>query len=478
MSYLEQLLRSLTTEEIIRLQSIKAPPAEKRFLKELLQAIEGDASISELDILPCSDQYLYKLRSVLLSKILSHLAGDRDDNILRFLQKKNLYELLLRFAKIADQRTGSKLQGTPKELFYRILFHATLPLYEHSFDEERLALYAKKYAEARVVPLPDEELFLEANLIYCRAVAGKFSRNREEFIYELNDLKNRLTGSPHIEAYYMVLRTLVMLYRSSKNNDLPKAAALMREVRDIAKSQPFYFTTGSVWYNELVGAELELLQGNVEEAYQSYYRLFYGQTIFKYWENHYHYIRFFLCHLYTGRLQAAAAMLAPGSSASDWFRELPRCDRFLCSIPFHLLNGDTDAAREDTTQFFQHVGDESVSLEDEFYVRAFETCAVIAQGDYQYAESLIKRHQKFGEYHSDVLRHSVLHSFFRLLYSIIEELRGVQPLRASQNKKIETFRTGAESNLIYCLYLLLRRLRTSDQTTDGSLPTTIKVAAV
>ncbi len=459
MSYLEELLGSLTKEELSKLHSLKLSPSERSFLKKKLQLLQGQGA-AKPESLASTDQYLYKLRSVLLNKILAHIAGKNDIEVLQFLQRRNLRSLTLRQAKLADQKTGRFLKGTEKELFYRHLFQIILPWYEQQFDEALITEYANKYAEARVTPLADEHLFLDAHLLYYRSFPDRLSVERERRTKEFIALEKAVRNSPNIEAQFVALRGLIMLLRSSRTPDIPRAIELTDRMLEIMECNPFYFSSRSFWGNQLIKAELTMLKGNIEEAYAVYRRLLRSDPTHNN-SGGYHEIRYFFACIYTGRFDEARVLLDTSDSANLWLTQISPSDLQICRIAFELLQNNTEEAISLISRFLQRENHQGIVVTDEYYIRALEVCCIILQRDYRYAEALIRRHLKFGEYHSKQLRFSVIPSFFRLLHPIIEELQGKKVLRESHLKKFESFRTGTESHLIYCLYLLLIKMRGS-----------------
>lgn len=458
MNNLEQLIRCLTEEESRQLSKLNLSPCERRYLRQTIADVHKSPEARNNISKDLTKFHAYKIRSILSNQILTLLAGSNELDKLFFLQSKRLRSQFIRYLPIVEKKMAPVLKGNEREYFYKRLFNLSMPWDFESINEPLIREYATKYAQARVIPLPHEELLIEAYILLYRVVPSD-SRPQEQTIVlkKLKALYRELKDSPHIEARVTVLRGMFECYlryiRSIKD-----AIKTNEELLDIISKDTKYHTLRNQWMLRLERARMFILLGENENGYVKFKELFTNPPP-KNRGSGFHEMIYFQACLYTKRFDEAEEMIRLEKLNKGPLAVLHPSDLRICLIMFYLLSKNIQEGIQQINFYLQREHEVALSFYHELLLRGFEVYCHIFLGDYRYAEALIKRHLKFAEYNVKKVPTTIVPRFLRLANAIIAERQQIKPLQAHHLKKIDAFRTEPETEEGYCLYLLLQQMR-------------------
>jgi tetratricopeptide (TPR) repeat protein len=274
-------LKTISEDELARLEQIQLKGQEERFLKYCL-SVRNNRIFSyqtALVKLGCSKTYLYKTTSVILGKVLTHLYGPSFNvQITQLSRKVNLVAVMRHLMKIQERQLLK--QGDSHELFefYNMCFTIECGHYASDYDAKLLVYYQKQlitYAPAKKV----KYLNIETQILKARGDMNRdgamglletekvFAEYEKQFI----QLAQQATA---IKQYGLIVMAYTILAVTCLNGNRPQQALeALNKANDVIQKHPDVVSTEQQTETQINYCKVLYISGRYAEAYEAY-----GQT--------------------------------------------------------------------------------------------------------------------------------------------------------------------------------------------------------
>jgi hypothetical protein len=227
--------------------------------------------------LKITEAHYYKINSILLRKAYTALVPEQGTELLQFLKRKNLFNLLRHEIIFQDKKETARLNKKEQEKFYLNSFHYLIDLPYKYYDKKLIAQFGKKYisssddkAGSNELYVKFHTLFADLNRIAARKNPGK-SINIS--INELLRYEKELSGSTHYLATYYLYRSFCSYY-SYYDKQPEKVIEYLKKAMSLKKEIASFFPIDISLFLDLLYADALFTANKVAEAEKIYKQAF------------------------------------------------------------------------------------------------------------------------------------------------------------------------------------------------------------
>ncbi|MDB5283690.1 MAG: hypothetical protein JWO06_2765 [Bacteroidota bacterium] len=447
MSFLLDLIKTLTEDELKKLNSMPVKGREEEVLHKTLKYrkektdVDVDARIQKE--LSLTKSHYDKINSVLLRKCYEHFTDGSSEQVLNLIFEKRLMALQVHELKIREKNLLKN--GTRQQLndFYWAYLLKVRSQSVNGFDKKWIISMAHKYlATLPKATLEDEAevmLMCESTFVFYHAVIGEGPGYEPVFLKLIADWEKKLKGKKYHRANFQLLLSKANYYDYYTSNHaiVDTLEEALREF-DLAKekipvNQKMYA------YSKLAKAYCQC--SRFEEAMRTYKECFrlWGEEMRK---NHYQMLMYSVVALINREFDEAQNMIEymmpKLTSSTDIGMKF---NTFRNNAILHMHKSEYDEALKHIHSFMQFPRSETDLLGD-ILNRMIHNVYFVMIGDFETATNLIEKNKKFLRSKGKTILTAEYTPYFNMLRDIIRYKTGIVKLPADFDKKMEPFQQG------------------------------------
>jgi hypothetical protein len=404
----------LSRQELAELNELRLIGKEKLvfdYTKRFLNASFPD--IPEVtEALKITDAHYYKINSVLLRKSYSTLVPNQGIELLQFLRKKNLFNLLRHEILFQDKKFTGEKDLTELEKFYRQCFHYLIDLPYKYYDKKLVSAFGKKYTSVKgnnksdVLYVKFHTLFADINLTAARKNPKKSMGISLE---ELLNHEKELQGSVHYLATYYLYRCICSYY-SFYDNQPAKVIEYLQKARKLKDKIAGFFSIDISLFLELLYADALFTNNQVEEAEKIYKKAFetgVDENMFGYY---FHCEQYVLVSIIRENFDQAKSLLDKVfQPCIDNRLDIYATRGAMCYVKLYLSNSDLKNALSylNTAKL---INEKTFYLPFDVQLRVLENIYFFLKKDYDFSFQLANRNIKFlkAQEQTDIFENYIL----------------------------------------------------------------------
>jgi hypothetical protein len=433
---LELLLRSLTEEELSKLDTQLHVPERSGKLIERLRSSPKPPTTKELcEEFNLSKSNLYRLCSELTDEIVTILGPGGEFSRLDFYRKKFFASLftseLLRVEK--------KLIGSDRDVlerFYEYAFEGLAGFGVSDIDTELMSSIGMKWHKSKYNPPEDDELAIQMRIIFIRissmptvkklTVDKMYARSRT--LLDPVAARGAITPNPVARYYYYQSEWKAANYANIVGEE--RAVWLHKSCEVIASHQESFPPRALEATQLQLAYERAIYCGEIEDAYKQYMSAYNGQVPDSS-RNALLLIRFVRVSIISGHYDTAHSLLNVINSHPYTRMTLSIYQPYLqLSAILHIIEGNIPIAEEMIQTMRNSNVDENYFLSYDVDIRALEAVCALKTGDLEYAETLVLRDIKWLQSRKYALSQSPWPYFYKAIKAyILFKQTGKKPTR-------------------------------------------------
>jgi hypothetical protein len=393
-------LQTLTEKELAELDNLRLIGKEKlvfdytkRFRDKELPDIPEVAEALKL-----TESHYYKINSILLRKAYTTLVPQQGTELLQFLKRKNLFNLLRHEILFQDKKLIAKLSATEQEKFFLICFHYLIDLPYKYYDKKLIGAFGRKYIDSRKDGSESDELYIKFHTLFADLNRLAAKKNPGKFLHvtpeELLKYEKELEGSKHYLATYYLYRSICSYY-SYYDKQPEKVLEYIKKAMLLKDKIAFFFPIDISLFLHLLYADALFTNNNIEEAENIYNKAFeqgVDENIYGYY---FHCEQYILVSIIRKKFNQARELLDKVFQPCINNRlDIYATRGSMCFVKFYLSTGDLKKA-------LAYLNIAKVNNEKTFYLpfdvqlRVLENIYFFLKKDYDFSYQLANRNIKF-----------------------------------------------------------------------------------
>jgi hypothetical protein len=224
-----------------------------------------------------SETHYYKINSILLRKAYTLLVPRQGTELLQFLKRKNLFNLLRHEILFQDKKTVSKLTAPEQEKFFLSCFHYLIDLPYKYYDKKLITTFGKKYIDSRQDKTGSDELYIKFHTLFADLNRIAAKKNPRKFLNvtleELLKYEKELEASRHHLATYYLYRSICSYYSYYDKNP-QKVLEYIKKAILLEDQIASFFPIDISLFLQLLLADALFANNNIEEAENIYKKAF------------------------------------------------------------------------------------------------------------------------------------------------------------------------------------------------------------
>jgi hypothetical protein len=400
LSQLQALLQTLSERELAELNGLRLIGKEKIVFDFTRKHLTGPfpeipAVVASLNI---SDAHYYKINSVLLRKCYVALVPPQGTDLLKYLKKKNLFNLLRHEILFQDKKSAALKSGKELVDFYQACFHYLIDLPYKYYDKKLVALFGKKYLAAKGKYSESDELYIKFHTLFAdinRIAARKNPRKSINItLAALLKHEEELSKGKHYLATYYLYRCICSYY-SYYDNQPEKVLEYLRKAMTLKDHIAAFFPIDISLFLQLLYADALFTNNKIAEAEEIYNKAFDKGIDENMYGYYYHCEQYILVSTIRQKYDQAKKMLDQVFlPCIDNRLDIYATRGAMCYVKYYLSNNDLKNA-------LSYLNTAKVINEKTFYLpfdvqlRVLENIYFFLKKDYDFSYQLANRNIKF-----------------------------------------------------------------------------------
>lgn len=400
MSQLHSLFKTLNEREINLIRSQRLIGKEKEVFDYIIDhtAIslpDTDTVLQELDI---TDSHFYKIHSVLVRKCYEWLVPEQGMELLLFLKRKNLFNLLRHEILTQEKKLKTEKNKKSRETFYLKCFHLLIDFPYKFYDDKLTDLFGEKYLKAKEKATESDTLYIKFHKLFSEINRNAARKNPLKSITisieELFEEEKNLAKTDHHLAKYYLYRSICSYFTYYKKDDkkvleyLKKAIALKKEIA-------YFFSIDIGQFLDLLYADTLFLCNKIDESYALYSKIFEKGVSEDMYGYHYHNEQYCLVLIIKKKFEKALEILnRVFKPCIDNKMDIYATRGAMAYTKLFLSNGDLKQALR-YLNISKTINEKTFYLPFDIQIRVLETIYFIQKKDFEFAGQLAVKNIKF-----------------------------------------------------------------------------------
>lgn len=400
LSQLHSLLQSLSEKELATLDNLRLIGKEKLVFDFTKQHCNKDfPNVTELtESLKITEAHYYKINSILLRKIYFELIPEQGIELLQFLKRKNLFNLLRHEILFQDKKIISSQSRENQESFYLNAFHYLIDLPYKYYDKDLINDFGKKYISTKNDSSGSDELYVKYHILFADLNRTAARKNPQKSlaitIEELLKKEKELSGSKHYLATYYLYRSICSYYSFYEKNP-EKVIEYLRKAMQLKDNIAFFFSIDIDLFLKLLLADALFTSNKIEKAEDIYSGVFEAGIDENMYGYYFHCEQFVLISIIRGKYDRAKSLLdTVFQPCIDNRLDIYATRGAMCYVKLYLSTSDLKSA-------LTYLNIAKLNNEKTFYLpfdvqlRVLENIYFFLKKDYDFCYQLANRNIKF-----------------------------------------------------------------------------------
>ncbi|MCE3278776.1 MAG: hypothetical protein K0S44_967 [Bacteroidetes bacterium] len=451
MSQLQSLLQTLSDQELNELDSLRLIGKEKivyDYTKKFRSVEFPDIPevVKELGI---TEAHYYKINSILLRKAYNALIPQQGTDLLQFLKRKNVFNLLRHEIIVQDKKTSGLKNKKDLKAFYLLCFHYLIDLPYKYYDKKLIDVFGKKYLS--VDKSRSDELYVKFHTLFAdinRIAARKNpKRSLGITVSDLLKYEKELEGTDNHLALYYLYRCICSYY-SYYDKQPKKVIEYLKKAMNIKEQIASFFPIDISLFLQLLYADALFTDNQIAEAEKIYNKAFEKGVDENMYGYYFHCEQYALVSILREKYEQAKELLDEVfQPCIDNRMDIYATRGALCYVKLYLSNTDLKNA-------LNYLNIAKVNNEKTFYLpfdvqlRVLENIYFFMKKDYDFSFQLANRNIKFlkAQEQTDIFENYLL--LWKMIIAMINSITRKTELSEEIIKDYEFLNVGY-SNL-YC----------------------------
>ncbi len=398
MSQLHSLLQSLNKNEIALIKSKRLIGKEKELFGFICSYANSALPDTEIVLkkVNLSNSHYYKIHSILLKKCYDWLVPTNTLDLLLFLKRKNLFNLLRH--EILAQEKHLKKNISESEIFYLKCFHLFIDFPYKYYDKELTDSFGAKYLKNKKVATETDKLYVKYHKLFSdvNRIAAKKNPIKALGI-SINDLyteEKKLEKTTHHLAKYYLYRSICSYYTYYEKNN-SKVIEYLKKGIALKKHIAYFFPINIVQFLELLYADALFTNNNISEASEIYHSTFSSGVSEDMYGYHYHYEQFCLILIIENKFDSALSILnTTFQPCIDNKMDIYATRGAMTYAKLFISNNDLKNALT-YLNIAKIINEKAFYLPFDIQLRVIENIYFFMKKDYEFAHQLATKNIKF-----------------------------------------------------------------------------------
>lgn len=276
MSQLHSLFQTLSEQEKEIICSQRLIGKEKEVFDYILKKSNEELENTQLLLkeLSITDSHFYKIHSVLVRKCYEWLVPNQGMELLQFLKRKNLFNLLRHEILFQEKKLNAHADKTE---FYLKCFHFLIDFPYKFYDSKLTDSFGEKYLKSLPNQGDSEKLYVQFHKLFSeinRNAARKDPlKTLKVAIDDLLKEEKKLETTQHHLAKYYLLRSICSYYTYYEKND-EKVIEYLQKAMQLKKAIAYFFSIDIGKFLDLLYADALFASNKTDEAHDKYNQIF------------------------------------------------------------------------------------------------------------------------------------------------------------------------------------------------------------
>jgi ABC-type molybdate transport system substrate-binding protein len=443
------LFLTLDESELNLIQSKRLIGKEKEVFDYILHYSKTELPPTEqlLKELSITDSHFYKIHSVLIRKCYEWLVPSQGLELLLYLKRKNLFNLL-RHEILTQEK---KLGNTATESFYLKCFHFFIDFPYKYYDKKLTDSFGEKYLKAKNNSDESDKLYVRFHKLFSDVNRNAARKNPLKALgLSISDLlkeENNIQNTQHHLAKYYLYRSICSYYTYyEKNNN--KVIEYLEKAITLKKHIAYFFSIDIGQFLDLLYADALFTNNQVTEASAIYSKVFEKGISEDMYGYHFHYEQY--CLILTTEKKYEQALHTLDRVFKSCIKnklDIYATRGAMAYVKLYLSNMDLKKALH-YLNIAKAINEKTFYLPFDIQLRVLENIYFFLKKDYEFALQLANRNIKFlksqeqGKIFEDYLL------FWKLLQTFINAIYRGAKLSTSCIKDYEYL--NAQYINLYC----------------------------
>lgn len=402
------------------------------------------------ETLGISDAHYYKINSVLLRKCYQVLIPQQGAELLQFLKRKNLFNLLRHEILFQDKKGFSGKNVKEFESFYLSCFHYLIDLPYKYYDKKLTALFGTKYLATKGNSRAESQ-YIKFHVLFSDLNRIAAQKNPKRFlnitIDQLLNYEKELQDTTHYLAIYYLYRSICSYY-SYYDNQPKKVIEYIQKAMKLKGHIAGFFTINIDVFLQLLYADALFTNNRLEEAEKIYYKAFkegVDENIYGYF---YHCEQYALISITLKKYEQAKKLMDDVlQPCIDNRSDIYATRGAMSYVKLYLSNGELKQA-------LNYLNLAKVNNEKTFYlpfdvqIRVLENFYFFLKKDYDFAFQLAIRNIKFlkAQDQTDIFQNYL--TLWKLIINLINRINKKNPPSEEMENDYKVLKNNLVS--LYC----------------------------
>jgi len=457
LSQLHSLFQTLDESELALIQSKRLIGKEKEVFDYILHYSKSELPPTEdlLKKLTITESHFYKIHSVLIRKCYEWLIPNQGLELLLYLKRKNLFNLL-RHEILTQEKKGKIADATS---FYLKCFHFFIDFPYKFYDKKLTDSFGEKYLKSKSQSTESDKLYVKFHKLFSDVNRNAARKNPIKAlglnIGNLLKEEEKLKDSNHHLAKYYLYRSICSYYTYyEKNNN--KVIEYLEKAITLKNHIAYFFSIDIGQFLDLLYADALFTNNQVAEASAIYSKVFEKGISEDMYGYHFHYEQYCLILITEKKYDLALATLDKVfKSCIKNKLDIYATRGAMTYAKLYLSNMDLKKALY-YLNTAKAINEKTFYLPFDIQLRVLENVYFFLKKDYEFASQLATKNIKFlksqeqGKIFEDYLL------LWKLIHSLIAAIYKKHPITISCIKDYDYLNTqyiNLYCNLITKLFI-------------------------